>query len=154
MNQYILLLLLSNAVAILQLIASLKWPGIARLSFFLLFSWACWINWKTAHQNPSDYLNYASLTWSSFYEHFINGWFTQNIKPAVSIIAICQGITGISMLLKGWVFKIGRMGAMLFLIAILPFGIRSGFPCTAIMAIAIFILLKKHGSNFVWKTST
>jgi len=146
----LLLLIISNVVAILQLTASIKWPQLAKISFYLLFSWACWINWKTAHQNPSDYLNYATFTWSSWYRNFINGWFAEHIQPTVSFIAVCQGMIGIAMLLKGWVFKIGGIGAVIFLIAILPFGVGSGFPCTAIMAIAIFILIKKHGHNFVW----
>jgi len=146
-----ILLLLSNVVAVLQLVAAIKWPRIARVSFFLLFGWACWINWKTVHQNPADYLNYAALAWSDWYKNFINGWFAENTKSAVSLIAVCQGLIAISMLLKGWVFKIGCIGAMIFLISILPFGVGSGFPCTAIMAIAIFILLKKHGNDFVWE---
>jgi hypothetical protein len=149
-EQNILLLIVANLVAILQLIASIKWPRLARISFFLLFSWACWINWKTAHENPADYLNYATVTWSDRYKNFINGWFAGHIQPVVSIIAVFEGLIGISMLLKGWIFKIGGIGAIIFLVAILPFGIGSGFPCTAIMAIAIFILIKKHGYSFVW----
>jgi hypothetical protein len=147
-----LLLIISNVVAILQLVAAIKWPRLARISFFLLFGWACWINWKTVHQTPADYLNYAELVWSDWYKDFINGWFAENTKVAVSFIAVCQGLIAISMLSKGWVFKTGCIGAMTFLISILPFGVGSGFPCTAIMAIAIFILLKKHSNNFVWET--
>jgi len=38
-GSYISLLIISNVVAILQLVASLKWPAIARFSFFFLFAW-------------------------------------------------------------------------------------------------------------------
>jgi hypothetical protein len=55
------------------------------------------------------------------------------------------------MLLKGWIYRIGSIGGIVFLLAILPFGVGSGFPCTAIMAMAIFILLRKHNNEFVWK---
>ena len=154
MDQTVFLLLISNIVAILQLTAAVKWPRLAKVSFFLLFGWACWINRKTAHQNPTDYLNYASLAWTHYYKNFINGWFSRHIEQAVGFIAICQGLIAIAFLLKGWVFKMGCIAAIVFLLAIVPLGIGSGFPCTAIMAIALFILQKKHGSNFVWRNNT
>jgi len=39
--------------------------------------------------------------------------------------------------MKGFVFKAGAVGAIIFLMAIAPFGVGSGFPCTVVMAIAI-----------------
>jgi len=148
---YLLLLAISNIVAILQLIAAIKWPRISRLSFFLLFAWASWTNWTTSRHSPQFYLEYADLTWINLYRDFINGWFSQHIKLAVGFVAICQGLIAISMLLKGWIFKVGAIGAIIFLVSILPFGVGSGFPCTGIMAIAIYILLKKHSNQFVWE---
>ena len=148
---YVVLLIISNAVALLQLIAAIKWPNIARISFFLLFSWACWINWKTSRQTPQFYLDYAGLAWSEWYQTFIRGWFSEHIKPVVGFIATCQGAIAISMLLRGWIFQMGCLGAILFLIAILPLGVGSGFPCTGIMAIAVFILSKKSQHRFVWE---
>jgi len=64
-------------------------------------------------------------------------------------IAICQGFIALAMLLKDGPFKLGCIGAMLFLIAILPLGIGAGFPCTAIMAVALFILFRKNGTGFI-----
>ena len=148
---YVILLTISNVVAILQLIAAVKWPRIARLSFFLLFAWASWTNWTESQQAPQFYLEYADLTWTNWYQDFINGWFARHIQLAVGLIATCQGLIAISMLLKGWVYKIGSIGAIIFLVAILPFGVGSGFPCTAIMAIAIYILLKKNDNKFIWE---
>jgi hypothetical protein len=148
---YIILLTISNVVAILQLIAAIKWPRIARFSFFLLFAWASWANWIESQLTPQFYLDYADLTWSDGYRNFINGWFSEHIQSAVGFIATCQGLIAISMLLKGWIFRIGSIGAIIFLLAILPFGVGSGFPCTAIMAAAIVILLRKHNNEFIWQ---
>ncbi|MEP7107405.1 MAG: hypothetical protein ABI760_05470 [Ferruginibacter sp.] len=150
---YLLMLIVSNVVAILQLIAAIKLPRVARISFFLLFAWACWINWKTSQQTPHLYLDYAGLTWSGWYRTFINGWFKDHIEPAVGFIATCQGLIAISLLLKGWMFKIGCVGAIVFLVAILPFGVGAGFPCSAILAVAIYILSKKESNSFVWERS-
>jgi len=148
---YMIFLIISNVLAILQLIAAIKLPQLAKLSFFLLFAWACWVNWKTSQEAPHFYLDYADLAWSESYRAFILGWFSDHIKPVVGIIATCQGLIAISMLLRGWIFKIGCFGAMIFLIAILPFGVGSGFPCTATMAIAIYILSKKKHDSFIWE---
>jgi hypothetical protein len=146
---YLTSLIISNIVAILFLIAAFRWPKITRVLFFLLFSWACWMNWKTSLENPGAYLEYAGLTWSSFYKDFINGWFSKNIPLAVGIVATCQGLIAISMLLKGWIFKAGALGAILFLLAIAPLGVGSGFPCTIIFAAAMFLLMKKENS-YMW----
>ncbi len=148
---YLFLLIISNVIAILQLLAAIKWPRMARLSFFLLFAWACWMNWKTSQQNPQYYLEYADLTWSNWYRNFINGWFADHIQLVIGFIATCQGLMAISFLLKGWIYKIGSTGAIIFLLYILPFGVGSGFPCTAIMAIAVYILFNKQSDKFFWQ---
>lgn len=148
---YAILLIISNLVAILQLVAAIKWPRISRISFFLLFAWASWTNWTESQQAPQIYLEYANLTWSGWYKDFINGWFADHIKLAIGVIATCQALIAFSMLMKGWIYIIGGIGAIIFLISILPFGVGSGFPCTAIMAIAIYILLKKSSNTFIWE---
>ena len=148
---YIIMLIISNVVAILQLVAAVKWSRIALISFAILFAWASWVNWRQSQQNPQVYMGYADLTWSAWYSDFINGWFAKHTKLAVGFIATCQGLIAISFLFKGWVFRIGAVGAIIFLISILPFGVGSGFPCTAIMAIAVFVLLRKNSANLAWK---
>jgi hypothetical protein len=149
-HMYIVLLVISNAIAILQLFAAFKWPKIARLSFFILFGWACWINWKTALQTPEVYLEYADLSWRSWYSNFINGWFALHTKFAVGSIAICQGLIGCSMLLTGKYVRLECIGGIIFLVAILPLGIGSGFPCTAIIAISLLVLLKSKNQQLLW----
>lgn len=153
-GSYAGLLLLSNAVAILQLIAASKWPAIARFSFFFLFAWAGWTNWVTSQHNPHVYLEYADMAWSSYYKQFINGWFKEHIPFAVGCIAFCQCLIAIAFLLKGRIFHVGCIGAIVFLLAILPLGIGAGFPCTAIMAVGILILLKKHNNTYLWEKKT
>ncbi len=150
-NFYVMLLVISNLVAILQLVAAIKWPRVARLSFFVLFVWASWTNWAISQRTPQSYLDYADLTWSGWYKNFINGWFAEHIKLAVGFVALCQGFIAISMLFKGWIFRMGCMGGIIFLLAILPFGVGSGFPCTIIMAGALFILLRKHKTELLWQ---
>lgn len=148
---YVILLLISNAIAILQLVAAFKWPRLARLSFFILFAWACWMNWTTSQQTPDAYLDYANLTWSHWYSNFIHGWFAQHIPLAVGTVATCQGLIAVAMLLKGVVFKAGCIAAIIFLLCIVPFGVGSGFPATVIMAAAVVVLFKKQPLPFIWQ---
>src|SRR6476469_2380834 len=150
-ESYIILLAISNLIAILQLISSIKWPRLARLSFFVLFTWASWINWKTAIQTPGDYLEYADLTWIGWYASFIKGWFARHILLAVGVIATGQALIALSMLFRGLMYTMGCVGAIIFLVAILPLGVGAGFPATGIMAIACFILIRKKTDKFLWQ---
>ena len=151
---YLYGLIASNLIASLVLILAIKRPNLARLFIFMLFTWACWMNWKTAIQNPNAYLEYADLTWSGWYRSFILGWFADHILLAVGFIATCQGCIAISMLLKGPPFYLGAMGSILFLLAIIPFGVGAGFPSTGILATAMFILVRNHNNKFIWRSTS
>jgi hypothetical protein len=143
-------LIISNIAAIMVLVFAIKWSRLARLLFCLLFVWASWVNWKTSQQNPVAYLEYADLTFSSFYKNIINGWFSKHIREVVGFIATCQAVIAISMILKGWIFKLGCIGGLLFLLAITPLGVGSGFPCTITFGVALIILYDK-GTHFLWQ---
>ena len=138
-----------NILALFFLVCAIKWPRMGRALFFLLFAWACWINWTYSQNDPGAYQEYAELTFSGVYKKFITGWFSHNTAWVVSVIATCQGLIAISMLLKGWIFKLGCIGGIIFLLAIAPLGVGSGFPCTIIFAISLFILYNKV-QNYWW----
>ncbi|MDQ3847270.1 MAG: hypothetical protein M3342_25125 [Bacteroidota bacterium] len=146
---YLIAYIISNAVALIMLLTAWKWPQIARLLFFILFAWACWANWTTTLNSPEDYIGYANLTFSGLYKSIIHGWFSQHIQLAVGFIATCQGLIAFSMLLKGWIYRLGLIGGITFLLAIMPFGVGSAFPCTLIMAIAMAMLWKQH--TWLWQ---
>ena len=148
---YAILLVISNAIAVFQLIAAIKWPRVARLSFFLLFAWAAWTNWRTSQKDPQVYLEYADLTWIGWYENFIKGWFSKNITLAVGFVAAGEALISIAMLSKGRIYSAGCIAAIIFLLAILPLGTGAGFPSTAIMAIACYILLRKRPDKLLWE---
>jgi len=146
---YLEMLIVFNVLAIFFLIAAVHLPRISRLLFSILFAWACWMNWTTALQSPDDYLQYADLSFSNGYTTFINGWFSKHITLVVGSIASCQGLIAISIWWKGMIYKIGCVGAIIFLLAIAPLGIGSGFPCTIVFAIALIVLLRK-GNKKLW----
>lgn len=149
-QSYLVAYIISNAVAVFLLFAAWKWPKLSRTLFSLLFAWACWTNWSIAVSSPQDYLEYASLTFLPVYEDFIRGWFSEHIALVVGFIATVQGLIAIALTLKGWIYKLGCVAAIIFLLSITPLGVGSAFPCTLIMAIAILILLRNQHS-YLWQ---
>jgi len=147
--QYLIAYIIANTFAIVSLLLAWKQPRIARALFSILFIWACFTNWHVALTRPNDYLFYANLTFSDTYKAFILGWFSNHILQMVGFIATCQGIIAISFLLKGWIYQAGSIGAIIFLLAIAPLGVGSGFPCTVTMAIVLYLLLREK-PDYLW----
>ena len=143
LQEYFVPWIISNLIAIVFLVVAYKKPKIARILFALLFGWACWINYTLAHQNPSDYLDYANLTPFNFLRDFINGWFKEHVTQMVTAISIGQGLIALGMLLKGWWVRLAGIGAIVFLVAIIPLGIGSGFPFSITAGLAVYFILKK-----------
>ena len=148
---FLILYIFSNLLALAMLWAGWKNQRMLRLLVSLVFAWASWTNWNEAVIAPQFYMDYATLAFSGLYKHFINGWFSSHITLVVGLIATCQSLIAISMLFKGWIFKIGALGAIIFLIAIAPLGFGAAFPCTLIMAASIWLLLRKKEINYLWK---
>jgi hypothetical protein len=55
------------------------------------------------------------------------------------------------MWLREWIFKLGTMGGIIFLLGILPLGVGAGFPFPIIAAIAFYLLLKNPSIDYLWK---
>jgi hypothetical protein len=149
-STYLILYIISNVVALLMLWAGWKNQRILRLMLFIVFAWASFTNWNEALVAPQFYLEYAGLTFSGWYRDFINGWFSTHITLTVGTIATCQALIAMSMLLKGWIFKTAAIGAIIFLLAIAPLGVGAAFPCTVIMAVSIWLLLRNKKINYLW----
>ena len=151
LKQYIFEWSVSNGIAILILLVAIWKTKLARLLLVVMFAGACWVNYTLAHSNPEDYLDYANLTPFSLYRDFINGWFKEHITLMVTAISIGQGLIALGMLLKGWWVRLAGIGAVIFLIAIIPLGIGSGFPFSIIAIVAIYFILRNDDLNYLWK---
>ena len=149
-QEYLIGFLAFNVLALVFILCAVKWSRVGRLLFFLLFAWACGMNWSYSQNDPTAYQEYAELALLDSYSQFIKGWFSHHASSMVAAIATCQGLIAVSMLLKGWVYKLGCIGGIIFLLAIAPLGVGSGFPCTISFAIALFILSGK-GNAFLWE---
>ena len=148
---FLVLHIISVAVSLIMLGVTIKWPNVGRFMFVLLFLWAGYINSQTAISSPEEYLNYGNLAWLEFYEDFINGLFGQHITLFVLLIAACQLAIGIMLATKGAAVKWACWAAIVFLLAISPLGVGSGFPTTIIMAIAMWIISRKQFDQHLWE---
>jgi hypothetical protein len=151
---YVLALVISNIVALIILYFARKRPRIARLLLFLLFGWAAFTNWNMAMNSPQEYVSFADLAFLGIYKRFINGWFSQHGALMIAAIAIGQLLIALAMLWKGWLFKLGSIGGIIFLVAIIPLGVGSAFPFPIITALAFYILYRQKIVDVLWKGST
>ena len=95
---------------------------------------------------------YAHTAISDWYSNFISGdWFNTHTESFIGFIAVCQALIAIGVSLKGWLYKISLWGAVVFLLAIMPLGMGSAFPCTISMATAALILLRSNNHEVLWK---
>lgn len=151
-NTYIIAYFISNIIALLMVLAAVKAPRLGRLLFFLLFGWAAIFNAYLAATNPAVYQAYAYTAISSWYHDFILGaWFGTNAPQLISAIAAGQAFIAIGVCLKGPVYRLGLWAAVIFLLAIMPLGMGSAFPCTIAMAVAALILLRNNNHRFIWQ---
>ena len=149
-KEYLIPWAVSNIIAILFLVSSIRKPKLTRLLFVLLFIWASWINYITVHKNPNEYLNYATFTPFKLYADFINDWFRSHITIFVTLISFGQALIAIGLLLKGWIVRLACFGAIVFFLAIVPLGIGSAFPATIIASVAIYYVQKNDKLNYLW----
>lgn len=144
LHEYLLPYLISNGVGLLLIFICFKWPKIGRIVFGIIFLAAGIFNFYTAGVSPEPYVDvYGSTAVFSFYKNFIYGFFNQHAQLLIRIIAIGQLTVGILLYTRKVYFKLGVLGGIFFLLAISPLGVGSAFPCTLLMIIALFLLLRR-----------
>ena len=154
----------SNLVALAMFGLSLGWrtregssllpplhQEIARLLYFLGFLWAgCW-NMYLANTHPEEYLSYAPLAYSTSYRNFILGFFASHVTAIVGAIALGQLSIALLVSSRGRAVQLGFFGAIVFLLAIVPLGVGSGFPATVIMAAGAAVLMRARFPDSLWR---
>ena len=152
-EEFILPYIVSNLFALLLLLVSCRTPRISRVLYFVIFCWASFTNANEVLNNPGQYLDYAEFTFIPFYKKFIDGIFSSYTQEIVLFIAGCQMAIGLSMLQKGWIYKLGALGGMIFFLAIAPLGIGAAFPATIVGAIGLYMIFNK-GKRMIWKSTS
>jgi hypothetical protein len=128
--------LASTLIGLVMLTASIRSARAGRILISALFVWAAGTNLRVALTMPADYLNYAQFAVLDIYRTFILGFFAQHTAAIVSTIAIGQACIAFLLATNGWTRRLGYVGAIVFLLAIVPLGVGAGFPATILMALA------------------
>ncbi|HEY7190841.1 MAG TPA: hypothetical protein VH436_30025 [Vicinamibacterales bacterium] len=142
-QEYVVMYLVANAVGLALLELGYWLPRVARWAWVGIFIWAAAMNTFTAATEPWVYLAYGGLTPSRWYEAFINGWFSTRIPEVVLTIAVGQLTIAILLSREGRARRLGVWGASIFLLAIAPLGVGSGFPFS-LSAIGSLVLMERR----------
>jgi hypothetical protein len=118
-------------------------PRWVRWCWVAIFAWASLANTWTVAGQPLAYLTYGALTPSDLYRAFIDGWFSAHIQPMVLTIATGQMAIAILLAEGTRGRRLGELGAIIFLLAIAPLGIGSGFPFS-LTAIASILVMERR----------
>jgi hypothetical protein len=142
-REYLIMYAGANLIAVAILTLAYLRPRMARWLWVAIFVWAASVNTMTAAAEPWVYLAYADLTPSAVYHDFITGWFSAHIQPFVLSIAVGQVIIAILLSRGGDALRLGVAGATVFLLAIAPLGVGSGFPFS-LVAIASLLVMERR----------
>lgn len=141
--QFVVPQLAAIVIGALMLLAAWRTPVLARVLYLALFAWACITNFWTVAQRPHVYVEYAPLAVLDVYRTFITGFFAQHTQPIVMAVAACQGLVAFGLAMGGLLARVALVGTAVFLVAIAPLGVGSGFPSTLLMAAGALVLLRR-----------
>jgi hypothetical protein len=139
-SEWLLPYLISNAVAVLLLLAAFRRPEVTRWACVLIFLAAAVVNTRLAIIRPLEYVGYGAFTPSALYREFIYGWFSGHVR--ILVLPIAAGQLAIAVLLtlsRPW-RQLGTVGAVLFLLAIAPLGVGSAFPFSFLLIGALLVM--------------
>lgn len=140
-QQYLIPWIVSQFVSLLILFLAWKKPVWTRYILAVIFCAAGIFNWFTGMKTPDAYLMYAETS-LGFYRDFINGWFKEHIQMVIPIIASGQLLVGIGLFAGRRWLALGCLGAIIFLIAIIPLGVGSAFPFSITVSVAAFLVYR------------
>ena len=133
----------SNVLALALIALALTRPRIARWIAGCGLIAASIANTLVIVANPQGYITgYGALVWP-IYRGIIYGPFAAHPLLYVRLIAAGQFISGFLTLFGRRYRRLGLLGELIFLLAIVPLGVGSAFPSTLLMAIAIAILIRQ-----------
>ena len=132
--------LTANAIGLLALGAAFWRPRPTWWFGVVVFVWAACTNAYVALTQPTAYVEYGALTPSGGYRSFIEGWFSQHVAAMVLPIAAGQLLIAILMASRErFTRSLGVSGAIVFLAAIAPLGVGSGFPFSVTFGAALLV---------------
>jgi hypothetical protein len=84
------------------------------------------------------------------YDLFLGKTLGEITRPILWITAICQGLTAVTITLKGMVFILGCWSGMILCLALIPLGLHAAFPAPIIAALGLFYLQRTPENTYLW----
>ncbi|NNM35437.1 MAG: hypothetical protein HKO53_20345 [Gemmatimonadetes bacterium] len=143
-SEYLVPYAVSNTVALVLLATAFRRPTWVRWASIVIFLWAAWTNARLALTDPLEYQGFAELALLDSYRRFILGWFRDHTTALVLSIAAGQLTIAVLMALNArWGLRLGVIGAVVFLSAIVPLGVGSALPFSLIYGAALVIMVRR-----------
>jgi len=140
----------SIAIALLMVVLSWRWKSAARALYALLFLAAGIFNLVTVFTRMDEYALSERLAYGSWAQRF----FLHHTTAIVVAIAIGELLVAVLMTLRNWPVTVGSLGAVLFLLGIVPLGTplgtAAGFPVSAILAFGALLLMTTTFASTLW----
>lgn len=141
--EYIVPYVISNTIALVLLVTAFFRPGWVRWAAIIIFVAASVTNSWIAIRNPLDYQGYAELVVFDVYRDFIEGWFRAHTRWLVLPIAACQLAIAVLLIVNTRMSRwLAVAGALVFLLAISPFGVGSAFPFSITYGAALVVMAR------------
>lgn len=134
-------------ISFLLMLLAFMLPKITRTIVALIFVIAAAVNTIQAITMPQIYRAFADVTFSPWYEKFINGFFSEHIGLIVMAIAVMQLVIGLGIVAGNAAAKYSLLAATIFLAAITPLAAGSAFPSPIFLAVACIILIYKNKTH-------
>jgi len=141
-QEYLFPWLLSNTISLILIGVCYKWSRAGNIIWAFVFFLAGLFNGFTSIQNPEAYQIYATSS-VPLYRDIIHGIFAENTELIVLFIAITQLLISVILFVRGSLYKIALIAAIVFFVSISPLGIGSAFPAPLLMAISMLLLYRR-----------
>ena len=151
-QEYFIPIFIGNLLAIILMLLSYHFPRVLRVVWGAIFITMGIISLITVYNNPSVFIDLIGSKPVKFYQEFINKTLLKNPGAYISLLGVIQILFGGMIWSRKVWFILGCIGAVLFLLAILPLGVALTFPLTIFMALSIIFLMRKRRNKSIFGT--
>ncbi|MBS1709828.1 MAG: hypothetical protein JSS65_14035 [Armatimonadetes bacterium] len=130
----------SQVFAVVTLAFAFGRPKVARWVMAALFSYAAVHNALFAVFSPQEYQGFASMMLVGWYREIVEGPFRTSATAWLAVIALGQAIVALCLAMGGQRLWVGVAGVIVFLVALLPFGVGSAFPFGVVVSLAALVV--------------
>jgi hypothetical protein len=151
-QEYFIPIFIGNLLAIILMLLSYHFPRVLRVIWGAIFITMGVVSLITVYNNPSVFIDLIGSKPVKFYQDFIDKTMVEHPGAFILLLGVIQILFGGMIWSRKVWFILGCIGAVLFLLAILPLGLAITFPLTIFMALSIIFLMRKRRNKSIFGT--